>query len=236
MELTLPGWAAEVIVSPMQHPIDPFSALSLHGTLSVVLGVPHENRGAASPPNFVIQGHAAGVSRAPHGGRRLPPIRVHFLHAAAERLDGFDAPVLVWGAVRRLRVRLLGEVTVSSPPGISHLYLQSETPLILRQTGQAREASEVSEAGLLTALRALQRKHGPQTTGGRFAARTIRCEHVRFETRWSERVRGGVVWEAAVEVDEEAALWLAVGEVLGLGTYVSRGFGRYSIKMIGGVR
>ena len=63
---------------------------------------------------------------------------------------------------------------------------------------------------------------------------THRCGHVPFETRWSERVRGGVHWSATVEADEVASMWLLAGEVLGLGTYVSRGFGRYAVKMIGG--
>lgn len=223
-------------MSPMLHPIDPFSALSLHGALSVVLGVPHEDRGAASLPNFVIQGHASVAPRLTHGGRRLPPIRVHFLHTVAERLDGFDAPVLVWGAIRRLQIRLLGPVTVSSWHSVNHFYLQSQTPLILRRTGQDREASEVGEADLLTAIRSARRKYGAVEDGGRLIARVTHCNHTQFETRWSDRVRGGVEWEAVVEADEEAALWLAVGEVLGVGAYVSRGFGRYSVKVIGGSR
>jgi len=222
----------------MLHPIDPFSALSLHGALSVVLGAPHEDRGAASPPNFVIQGHAVTGPRPPHGGQRLSPIRVHFLHAAAERLDGFDAPVLVWGAIRRLQIRLLGSVTITSWHNVNHFYLQSQTPLILRRTGQDREAREIGEADLLTAISAMRRKYGTieRQGGGRLTAQVMRCNHLRFETRWSDRVRGGVEWEASVEADKEAALWLAVGEVLGMGAYVSRGFGRYFIKMIGGLR
>jgi hypothetical protein len=234
MEMLLPGWAAEVSVTPIQKPVDPFSALSLHGALSVLLGREHESRGAASPPNFIVQGHAPYPAKKKHGGHSLPSVRVHFLHPDSEGLDGFDGPVLVWGAIRRVKIRFVGPVRVRSAPGTSHLHLQSETPLILRQTGHSREVREVRGEHLLSALRTAQRKYGGDDLPGRMSAHVAECRHIPFETRWSERVRGGVHWSATVEADETAAMWLLAGEVLGLGTYVSRGFGRYAVKIIGG--
>lgn len=240
MKFTLPGWAAEVTISPMLKPVDPFSSLSLHGALSTILGQPHESGGSASMPNFVIQAPpcretSAGASplRPPpskHGRLRLPPVCVHFLHPASERLDGFDGPVVVWGAVRRLQVKFLRTVTVRSP-GPACLYLRADTPLVVRQTGQRREATSFSDALLHSAVASLQRKHGAPTTRMRVDAH--RGEHARFDSGWSDRVQGGLWWEASVEVDELSHLWLLVGEVLGIGMYASRGFGRYSVKMVG---
>lgn len=238
----LPGWRSTLRISPLKHNLDLSATHPLHGALTLVLGHPHQGR----VPNFILcprqmERYDLRDQTSPLWCFRSDAWQVHWLHPDAWRLSDTKNRVELFGALRLVEVGPMQEVSLPWPQeGRYHVLLESLSPFIMRHGSHERktraEHREMSGGLLLGAVHCSLKKllgdgYAPLEKM-RLCPSSLGWEYLRFHTGWNDEIKGGLLFHAVAEVDHLGLLALRILAEMGMGTYISRGFGRVRLSEV----
>ena len=228
--LYLPGWRSSLRISPLKWPLDLNGTLGVHGALHMLSNQGHDTERAASQRPMIIL-----IPRDPTEGKS-EKWEAHWLHQDAPRLANRSFLVELYGAIRRLEIGHFSEVAVAIPePGLYRLRVESLTPTIIRQDGRGGVFKQRLNPGdwigsLHQAVRRYFREI-PWLAEAYVRMDRWQCGSQRYETKWSTGREPAFVWGWEGEANACGLLALRVVEQMGIGSRVSRGFGRMEIHI-----
>lgn len=227
-KVRIPGWRSTLRISPLSSPIDiRHGSRSAHGALSLILNQGHEPK----VPNFCFV-----------AGRDYAVTAVHWLHPAAWGLSDSRHRVELYGALRQVQIGPMEERFIEKPePGAYLVQVETDTPMIIRKTGTRLSINRVDPGMLIGALKQSTRKWCDGEPGARqivgcplddipMTWTVVSQQHLPFTLGWDDRVRGGIVFKAAVATNHHGLLALRLLAELGMGTSPSRGYGRIVLR------
>lgn len=227
--LRLPGWRSTLRITPLRHPIDVQQSIKLHGALHTVAGIGHDTeRSACQRPLIVL------IPRDPISPRfESESWEAHWMHPEAHRLSDTKKPMEIFGAVRRVEIGPMHEVTQQLPPvGSYKVTVRSVTPLLIKSAGQL--VARMNRGVYVGTVHQSVRRWFGKTDWMDAAALNFERfaeQPLTTDTRWSGGAIAGhmVTWQG--RVNEAGLLALRVCEQLGMGSTVSRGFGRIHVAV-----
>lgn len=226
--LYLPGWRSTLSITPLRWPLDINGTLCVHGALHRVASVGHDSERAACQKPLIVL-----IPRLPAGPRFESAVwDVHWLTDEAKRLQDRQFGVELWKIVRRLDVGTFHEMAVAIPmPGRYSVKVQATTPMLLKTTERGWKERLTPGDWIGAAQQSIRRFYGIQPWSKRavFDINGWCVQTIEVDTRWSGRKIPSFLWKWQGTVDADTLLALRVMEQLGIGSTVSRGFGRFEL-------
>lgn len=226
--LYLPAQRSDITISPLRWPMDLRGTLCLHGALHMLANVGHDReRAQCQRPLIVLRPLTPDAAGASNRWDAL------WLHKDSHKLAGKTFPVELFGAIRRVSVSEMSQVSVEIPRSKQQaVKVRGLTPMLIKQTSGG--FFERCDRGIwLGALQqSLRRFLGAQPWAERAIFEIARFDQAQIETdtRWSGRRISGFWWEWSGVVDANGLLALRVAQEVGIGSTVSRGFGRIKVQ------
>lgn len=227
--LYLPGWRSSLRITPLRWPLDLNGTLCVHGALHRVASVGHDaEREMCQKPLIVL------IPREPQAPRfESVQWDVQWLtDEASSRLQDRSFGVELWDIVRRIDIGTFHEISVSiPPPGAYEVVVEATTPILLKATNRGWKERMTPGDWIGAAHQSVRRFFGRQRWAER-ATFDINSWDVRTlgaDTRWSGGRVPCFLWRWNGCVDSDTLLMLRVLEQLGIGSTVSRGFGRFRL-------
>ncbi|HMY57072.1 MAG TPA: hypothetical protein PK472_02385 [Pseudomonadota bacterium] len=230
-QLPLPGWRSTLRIAPLRHPVSLDTSIKLHGVLHTVANVGHDtSRTTGQKPHVIL------IPRAPIGSVfGSEEWEAHWTHEKAHSLSDRVFPVEIFGAIRRIEIGPFHEMAISIPTAtVTKIKVSAVTPLLTKETGGGFRETLAPNDWRGSLHQAVRRWYGSQKwlDKAKFDMSSWARRHISVDTRWSGRPVSGWMWEWSGSANAEGLLALRVAEQLGIGSTVSRGYGRLHVDSI----